>query len=225
MRKATLSKPTSTLLTEQAMSDRTPSKAFRFLDLPPELKNAIYSCYLEDASPYGIDILATRACLPDPAITAVCRRVRHEALGLHKEAVKTFCANHNFEVSFDTTTTDDNTELQIMRVMREHSKLPFKSDIARFTFMFFGGQTYFLSLRIECDAGEDGAVTHRAMLGPCTLSNDETARLQELFAELLSVRVQQERLKLATTPIEIAHTRLSRKLSFACYMAAVFGED
>ena len=67
-------------------SDET--QFFRFLDLPPELRDAIYGFYFKFERSQRINILQWKTNMessgPDSAITAVCRKIRSESFALHK---------------------------------------------------------------------------------------------------------------------------------------------
>jgi len=70
---------------------------FRLLDLPPELRNRIYTCIIEDITmPPSTDVFSALQFLPDPTITAVSRQIRSESLGLFRQATTEFWSTHNF---------------------------------------------------------------------------------------------------------------------------------
>lgn len=71
---------------------------FRFLDLPPELRNEIYEFYLSDSNndQHHLEISNWKTLAPDPAITAVSTQIRSESLGYFTSAFLDFFKNHGW---------------------------------------------------------------------------------------------------------------------------------
>ncbi|KAK5121291.1 hypothetical protein LTR85_005457 [Meristemomyces frigidus] len=77
---------------------RSRARIFRFLDLPPELRNRIYSMVFEDNKPEEVNLLTVQTALVEPTITTLCRQVRHESIGLLRRAQSDFHSRHQFFV-------------------------------------------------------------------------------------------------------------------------------
>ncbi|KAK4543944.1 hypothetical protein LTR36_004718 [Oleoguttula mirabilis] len=76
-------------------------KVFRFLDLPPELRDEIYSCVFEDHARSDINLLDVRKALPDRTITLLSHQVRAESAGLYRQACGDFWQEHNFFIPIE----------------------------------------------------------------------------------------------------------------------------
>lgn len=65
--------------------------AFRFMDLPPELRNNVYDLMFEQhASKAPIELSTLPAEMPSDAITRVSKQLRKESLGYYQPAVPEF---------------------------------------------------------------------------------------------------------------------------------------
>ncbi|KAK4539745.1 hypothetical protein LTR36_010398 [Oleoguttula mirabilis] len=71
---------------------------FRLLDLPPELRNRIYSYVFDDSALPELDLLATGRSSPPSAITVTTHQLRSETLGLHQQAMSAFWTDHKFSI-------------------------------------------------------------------------------------------------------------------------------
>ena len=78
------------------------SATFRFLDLPPELRNRIYSCSFEDDRPHKLNVLEWKSHLPDYSITEVSSQTRSESLALWKDAKAEVWTSHQWEIRVDS---------------------------------------------------------------------------------------------------------------------------
>ena len=81
-------------------------EAFRLLDLPRELRDHIYKFALAAGSDAPEIISPSEAAvnLPDPALTAACRLIRHECLDILHDARDSFWQIRALEFAIDRTT-------------------------------------------------------------------------------------------------------------------------
>lgn len=87
---------------------------FRFLDLPPELRNRVYDFIFEDLAPDIIDIFAAKAAAPSPAITAVSTQLRNETIELFHEASRIFWTKHQLSLEIGTEILESECREQLM---------------------------------------------------------------------------------------------------------------
>lgn len=77
-----------------------PSGAFRFLDLPPELRSAVYQLVFQDQAPAEVDLLIATFCQPTELITKglkfACRQLYHETKEYHLVARHRYWHRHTF---------------------------------------------------------------------------------------------------------------------------------
>ena len=76
------------------------TEAFRLLDLPQELRDDIYTLALAARSdaPYITSPLGAVVYLPNPALTAACRFIRHESLRILHRTQEKFWQSHTIAV-------------------------------------------------------------------------------------------------------------------------------
>ncbi|KAK5121295.1 hypothetical protein LTR85_005461 [Meristemomyces frigidus] len=79
-----------------ASSITTPT--FRFMDLPPELRNRIYECAFEFNVDQEIEVFTARALAPSAALTMTTHQVHKESLQLLREATQRFWSECKFFV-------------------------------------------------------------------------------------------------------------------------------
>lgn len=94
------------------------SGPFRFLDLPPEMRNLIYNFVLEDENDYSLNITRWNNFMPSPAITAVNRQIRSEVLGYYRPAITDVFKNHFWFIQLSSDLTNGfvrNTVLSALR--------------------------------------------------------------------------------------------------------------
>ena len=84
----------------------TATMPFRFLDLPPELRNNIYSRLLEDSSPSSVDLLNYNAHVQARSILATCKQIRQELSTLLTKAQLSFWKHHSWTINFDERILD-----------------------------------------------------------------------------------------------------------------------
>ena len=89
-------------------SDSNDGQVFRLFDLPPELRNRIYTSIFEGDAPPRLSLLATKHCCPSAAITTTSRLLRKESLGLFQEALRLFWTGHSFYVPIESDILDDS---------------------------------------------------------------------------------------------------------------------
>ncbi|KAK3713373.1 hypothetical protein LTR37_008565 [Vermiconidia calcicola] len=125
------------------MAPQAQDPPFRFLQLPPELRNKVYDYVFEDAAHYYIAIasLPVSSLQPSPSITFTCHLVRSESLPLYHEATARFWASHDFYFTYDFEKTYltsaevlDLYELQLKRLPQYFAicNLSFWSDVRLF---------------------------------------------------------------------------------------------
>jgi hypothetical protein len=90
------------------------SPPFRFLDLPPELRNTIYQYYLQDVHDYQLDITKWRGLVPSPSITAVSRQIRSEALGYYTPALSDIWKNHFWYLELTPSLREDDVREAVL---------------------------------------------------------------------------------------------------------------
>lgn len=76
-------------------------RPFRFLDLPPELRNRIYDFTFADNAPENVKLFSMKGQVPSPAITVTSRQVRNESLLLYTEAIDCFYGAHVLQIDID----------------------------------------------------------------------------------------------------------------------------
>ena len=92
----------------------TTQQIFRFLDLPPQLRNHVYEL-ATDASWYeGVDLRRWRLQAPPHAITAVSRQVRAESLGIYHEAFRKFCYANSIRIVMDISDVLDSQQQSVI---------------------------------------------------------------------------------------------------------------
>ncbi|KAK4544005.1 hypothetical protein LTR36_004779 [Oleoguttula mirabilis] len=75
------------------------AEPFRFLDLPPELRNRVYHYVFEGRSQQDIELFAeAKSFAPHMAVTAVSQQLRTESQGLYVIALKDFWTTHHFYI-------------------------------------------------------------------------------------------------------------------------------
>lgn len=84
------------------MGQQQITKQFRFLDLPPELRNRIYNYVFEDTSTTSIELFKYTRHVSKPTITTVCHQIRLESIGLLREAQRNFWKDHKWIIPFDS---------------------------------------------------------------------------------------------------------------------------
>ena len=93
------------------------SPPFRFLDLPPELRNTIYQYHLQDTHEYQLDITQWKALVPSPSITAVSRQVRSEILGYYTPALSDFWKNHFWYLELSASLREDDAREAVLSTL------------------------------------------------------------------------------------------------------------
>ncbi|KAK5736832.1 hypothetical protein LTR17_007157 [Elasticomyces elasticus] len=76
-------------------------KHFRLLDLPPELRLIVYALLFTTPPPEEVDVTTTLSHVPNVAVLATNRLIRHEALEMGKAAVEKFFAQQKFFLTLD----------------------------------------------------------------------------------------------------------------------------
>lgn len=97
------------------MSQQRSTEHFRFLDLPPELRDRVYNCAFEDASATSLELHRYGSYVPEPTITAVCHLIRSESEGLLRKAQSKFWKHHHWSIPFDKTILDSSSRDDLMR--------------------------------------------------------------------------------------------------------------
>ena len=98
--------------------------AFRFLDLPPELRNRVYTFVYLDNSTRSMDIFNAYEHVPKVALTRVSKQLRNETFGMYHEATAQFWSNHELSMSIDCASTskrrrEDDIHHQLIRLHNE----------------------------------------------------------------------------------------------------------
>ena len=161
-------------------TDSMSSQAFPFLFLPAELRNRIYSCLFEDASPVELEVCDARSHLPDPAITSVCRKVRGETLLLYYDSVRSFCSSHHFRISI---ASEGDRAPQEECVLRHCKPLPFGAIIDCLTVLITRSATDIEYMKLEARTTYGRETVWSARLFLMTkASTDGLAGLEEILA-------------------------------------------
>ncbi|KAK3075096.1 hypothetical protein LTR53_001922 [Teratosphaeriaceae sp. CCFEE 6253] len=74
------------------------NRAFRLLDLPPELRTRCYECFFEDHEPRAITLFEAQRYAPCLAVTATSRQVRDETLKLGEDAIARYYQQQHFQI-------------------------------------------------------------------------------------------------------------------------------
>ena len=90
------------------------SPPFRFLDLPPELRNTIYQYYVQDTHDYQLNITKWRDFVPPPSITAVSRQVRQEVIGYYTPSLSDFWKNHFWYLELTASLREDDVREAVL---------------------------------------------------------------------------------------------------------------
>ena len=85
------------------MESQGSTNHFPFLDLPPELRNRVYTFAFEDCLPKKLDLVPYKSFLPDAAITVACQQIRVESLSIFREAQSGFWKSHSWMIHFDSS--------------------------------------------------------------------------------------------------------------------------
>ena len=84
--------------------DASKNKIFRFMDLPPELRNRIYEEVFEIGTDCEIDIFEATSRAPSAALPATCRQVHREGIGYLQDATCRFWTASKFIATFAPST-------------------------------------------------------------------------------------------------------------------------
>jgi len=128
-RMASTRSPTTPSYKKKVRAARKP-QVFRFLDLPPELRNRVYSYTLEYHAPPQVNLLATRIHAPSALVTIVSRQLRHESLDLYHQAMHDFWTKRSFHLSLNDDIAEDERCKEVISVC---TKVPI-TGITRFEF-------------------------------------------------------------------------------------------
>ena len=107
------------------------NKVFRFLELPPELRNRIYYFVFDDNSDYTLNLRDAPKLFPKFAITATSRQIHKESFWLLERAKKTFWKAHSLTLFIGRSTS---TYMDKMIVLKACAKLPADANIHYMSF-------------------------------------------------------------------------------------------
>lgn len=135
-------------------------RTFRFLDLPPELRNEIYKFYLSDPNieHHQLEISHWKSFAPDPSITAVSTQIRSESIGYFHSAFTDFFKNHGWYLELTTSMKADPIRSQILSTL--HS-LPKAAMIRELQFSI-------PSLQCSCGRGRGNPVVISVHIDPAS---------------------------------------------------------
>ena len=138
--------------------DDTP---FRFLDLPAELRVAIYDFYFEiSASNAEMDLLEYRTHLPPSNVTLVCRQIHGECQGLFDAKRSAFLRDNTFLLTVGSARQEGRAT-----ILRDVRRLPSALRIRKLAFQHTSA--YWLApIRIEAKLQADGLVRLKLMFRP-----------------------------------------------------------
>ena len=155
-------------------------KPFRLLDLPPELRNRVYHFALEDTGEHELDLLCTRPYQPHRPITAICRKVRSESLGLYQGARAKFFRNHSFHISIDRSMEPARSLARIL------PKLPRKATVYSLVFILLSPMQDVPVARVEVETSREEDIVWTVMVPPLI----ERSLLLENCQKLLLVQLK-----------------------------------
>ena len=107
------------------------SKTFRFLDLPAELRNRIYSIVFEHANEHPVELCHAQSSQPEWAVTLVSHQLRNESYRLYKRAKMTYWQSHDFIVAMDHR----GSRIRLRETQSETLALPFANKIQNLSFI------------------------------------------------------------------------------------------
>ncbi|KAK3679561.1 hypothetical protein LTR37_021416 [Vermiconidia calcicola] len=118
------------------MAPQAQDPPFRFLQLPPELRNKVYDYVFEDAAEYYIAIasLPVSSLQPSPSITFTSHLVRSESLPLYQEATARFWASHDFYFAHDFEDTYPSSTEQFQLYKSQLERIPQHFAIRKLSF-------------------------------------------------------------------------------------------
>lgn len=92
------------------MAPQAECSVFRFLDLPPELRNRIYYYVFTETSSHELNLLDRPPYYSNSAITSTSRKIRGESLSLYEQIVTDFWQTHAFYIKLDARKVSTNPE-------------------------------------------------------------------------------------------------------------------
>lgn len=142
---------------------------FRFFDLPPELRNMIYKCYLEDHHEYQLDISQWQRFAPYPAVLAVSRQMHSEFVGFYKAALSDFFTNHFWYCPLTASLREDDVRNSVLSTIHAIPKTASIREIQFSATSFkYNPRRWPIALIISVTVDVDGKVqwTFRALNRP-----------------------------------------------------------
>ena len=105
---------------------------FRFLDLPPELRNLIYRFYFQDNNQdHQLDISKWQQLAPSPAIPAVSKQVRSECSGYFTSYFSNFFKTHDWYLQLSASLRQDDVRDALLSTLHA---VPKKAPIRELQF-------------------------------------------------------------------------------------------
>ena len=162
------------------MTCQSNSEVFRFLDLPPELRNRIYQHVFENTAQHELDLLHVRPYLPDSGIALACRQLRNEALSLAAEATEAFWKTHTFTLSFEPNMTHEER----LKMFKTHAQLPPNAKIYRLAILLAGKSEHH-RYRAMAECIEEENVVWTFMSPPLVASAGVLERVHDVLMQQL----------------------------------------
>ncbi|KAK3705118.1 hypothetical protein LTR37_013485 [Vermiconidia calcicola] len=205
-------------------NDENP-EAFRFLDLPAELRNRIYQEYFKhhDNLDSELDLFHIRLHLPSSKLTTACRHIHTESQGLYEKARTGFLRANTFFIGTDWRSHHIKSHRDA--TMREALQLPSALKLYDLTFRHVGREHPWIdTLRIKAKAMDDGRIGWRALLPPNTEHRvADQERYQDLMIRALQRKTEELVWRMSSTGSSMPRTEeASLGLNFPLCLELVY---
>ncbi|KAK3708771.1 hypothetical protein LTR37_011292 [Vermiconidia calcicola] len=150
-----------------AMHNDEKPEAFRFLDLPAELRNRIYEDYFGHHShdESELDLLQIRSHLPPSKITAVCNQIHNESQGLYEHVRADFLRANRFCLGTEWHMVDK--ELLQKATLRKVDQLPLALKLHKLNFRNVGRKHHWTDIvRVKAEVTTGGRIDWRVLYPP-----------------------------------------------------------
>ena len=165
---------------------------FRFLDLPAEIRNSIYSYYLEVKGSQPLNLLRWETYYNEPPITTVCRQIQEESMPLYRASRVQMWRDNEWLIHIPKTATDETRIPALRSMLRQIKKLPADAALQTFSMSIKGRHhpgVYFKLRMLECGQVEVYYMDRTLPGNPSAESGRFTRKMKDVAAKMKGVRL------------------------------------